>query len=97
MSETLRVIAVIPTDPAFDEAIAAGIADLVSATLAEEGCIAYDAFRSTAVPGVWVTIEEWRSQDDLDAHMQTPHIAKAFEVLGPAIAGEVGIHPLSPA
>jgi quinol monooxygenase YgiN len=96
VSETLRVIAVIPTDPAADEAIAAGVAELVAATLAEEGCIAYEAYRSTAVPGVWVTIEEWRNQADLDAHMQTPHIAKAFEVLGPALAGEVGIHPLSP-
>ena len=45
-------------------------------------------------PGVYVMIEHWRSQADLDAHMTAPHIAKAFEVLGGAIAGEVGIHPL---
>ena len=43
-----------------------------------------------------MTIESWRSQEDLDAHMTTPHIAKAFEVLGGAIDGEVAIHPLSP-
>ncbi len=95
MSE-LRVVATIPTKPEAAEAVRAGLAELVAATREEEGCIAYDAFESQAAPGVFVTIETWRDQADLDAHMTTPHIAKAFEVLGDALAGEVAIHPLSP-
>lgn len=94
MSE-LRVVATIPTDPAAGEAVRAGLAELVAATLAEEGCLAYEAYESTAQPGVFVTIETWRGQDDLDAHMQTPHIAKAFETLGGVLTGEVAIHPLT--
>jgi quinol monooxygenase YgiN len=93
---TLRVVATIPTDPEMGDAVRAGIAELVAATREEEGCVEYDAFESTATPGVFVTIETWRSQADLDAHMTTPHIAKAFEVLGGAIAGAVAVHPLSP-
>ena len=85
-----------PPNPETGDAVRAGLAELVAATRAEEGCLEYDAFESTATPGVFVTIEAWRSQEDLDAHMTTPHIAKAFEVLGGALAGEVAIHPLSP-
>lgn len=93
---TLRVVATIPTDPAASDAIRAGLAELVAATREEPGCLAYEAFESTAAPGTWVTIETWKSQADLDAHMTTPHIAKAFETLGPALQGEVAIHPLTP-
>ncbi len=81
MSE-LRVVATIPTDPSAAEAVRAGLAEPVAATLAEDGCLAYEAYESRRSPGVFVTIETWRGQDDLDAHMQTPHIAKAFETLG---------------
>ena len=94
MSE-LRVVATIPTDPEAGDAVRAGIAELVEATRAEDGCLSYEAFESTAQPGVYVTIESWRSQDDLDAHMTTPHIAKAFETLGDALPGEVAVHPLT--
>lgn len=93
---TLRVVATIPTNPEMGDAVRAGLAELVAATREEEGCVEYDAFESSATPGVFVTIEAWRSQEDLDAHMTTPHIAKAFEVLGGALAGDVAIHPLSP-
>ncbi len=93
---TLRVVATIPTNPEMGDAVRAGLAELVAATREEAGCVEYDAFESTATPGVFVTVEEWRSQEDLDAHMTTPHIAKAFEVLGGALAGEVAIHPLNP-
>ncbi len=94
--QALRVVATIPTDPEQGDAVRAGLAELVAATQAEEGCLAYDAFESSAAPGVFVTIESWRNQADLDAHMTTPHVAKAFEALGGAIAGDLAIHPLKP-
>ena len=96
MSEPVHVVAIIPTDPAQADAIRAGIAELVDATRAEDGCLSYEAHVSGSTPGVVVMVEQWRSQADLDAHMQTPHIAKAFEVLGPALTGEVAMHPLEP-
>lgn len=96
MSEELHVVALIPTKPESREAIVAGLAELVEATRGEEGCLDYVAYESAATPGMMVTVETWRSQADLDDHMTTPHIAKAFEVLGPALDGEVAIHPLKP-
>ena len=94
-ADALRVVATIPIDPAQASEAAAALATLAAATLKEEeGCYAYDVFESTMVPGTFVTVEAWRSQADMDAHMGTPHIGKAFEVLGPAIAGDIAIHPL---
>lgn len=92
----LHVVALVPIDPSRAEEARAALADLVAATRQEEGCLRYDAFESATAPGVFVTIEEWRAQADLDLHMTQPHIATAFEVLGPAIAGDVAIHPLTP-
>lgn len=95
-ADALRAVALIPTDPAHADAVRAGLAALVTATREEDGCLEYDAFESAAVPGTFVTVEAWTSQTDLDAHLQTPHVATAFETLGGALTGEVAIHPLKP-
>jgi len=94
--DALRVVATIPIDPARAAEAAAALATLATASREEEGCYAYDVFESAAAPGTFVTVEAWRSQADLDAHMGTTHIGAAFEVLGPAIAGDIAIHPLKP-
>lgn len=96
MSEHLRVVATIPTDPEQADAVRAGLRDLVAATQQEEGCVAYDCFESAAAPGTFVMVEQWAGQEALDAHMTAPHMAEAFKVLGPALAGDVAIHPLRP-
>ena len=93
-ADALRVVATIPIDPAHAAEAAAALATLAAASQEEEGCYEYEVFESATAPGTFVTVEAWRSQADLDAHMGTPHIGKAFEVLGPVIAGDIAIHPL---
>ena len=95
MSE-LQVVATIPVKPDAVEEVRAALATLVAATREEEGCLRYDAFESAAAPGTFVTVETWRAQADLDAHMASPHVAAAFGALGDNVAGEVAIHPLTP-
>ena len=89
---SLQVVATLPTNG--DPAAAEALSTLAAASREEEGCLRYDIFASASASGVFVTIEEWRSQEDLDAHMTTPHIGQAFEVVGPMLTGEVTIHPL---
>lgn len=91
---SLRVIATIPISADRVEDARAALRTLVAATRQEEGCLQYDLFESGAAAGVFVTVEEWSDQAALDAHMKSPHIGEAFAVLGGALAGEVGIHPL---
>ncbi len=97
MTEPLRVVATIPVTAESVDMVRAGLADLAATSLREEeGCLAYEAFESKSTPGTFVTIESWRSEDDLNAHMGAAHVAAAFETLGPALAGEIGIHMLDP-
>ena len=93
---SLRVVALIPIKPESTAEAAPALAELAAASRDDEGCLAYDVFESAAAPGTFVTVEEWTDQASLDAHMQQPHVGKAFEVAGPLLAGEVTIHPLTP-
>jgi len=92
----IDVVATIPIRPDAAEAARPHLLELAAATRAEEGCLSYALSESGAVPGLFVTVERWRGQSDLDAHMRTDHIARAFTALTPSLAGEVAIHPLQP-
>jgi quinol monooxygenase YgiN len=92
----LSVVAVLTAKQGQEDVVRQALSALVPPTLAEEGCLAYELFESGAAPGVFVTQERWRGQDDLDAHMQTAHVAQAFASAGEALAAAPGIHPLVP-
>ena len=92
----IDVVATIPIRPEAAESARPHLLELADATRAEEGCRSYSLFESRSAPGVFVTVERWREQSDVDAHMRSPHIAKAFAVLTELLAGEVAIHPLTP-
>ena len=92
----LHVVATIPVKPEFLDELRPVIATLAEKTRGEEGCLDYVAYESQSTPGVFVTVETWRAKDDLDAHMQTEHIATAQGALEGKGAGDIGIHPLSP-
>jgi quinol monooxygenase YgiN len=59
---------------------------LVAETRKEEGNVAYEYSRSHADPGRWRVFEEWASEDALNEHMASPHMA---EFMG--AAGDLGI------
>lgn len=67
---------------ALEPALAA-IADMVAASNAEEGCIAYAFTQDLLQPGVIHIVEKWKDEAALAAHFATPHMA-AF---GAAIGG----------
>lgn len=89
-------MATIPARADAVDEVRAALRELVAATQAEEGCHAYDLYESGAAAGTFVTLERWRSQADLDAHLGSEHVAAAFAAAGPLLAGEVAIHPLTP-
>ena len=95
MSE-LQVVATIPAKPEAVDGIREALKELVAATLAEDGCLAYDLFESASAPGTFVTVERWTDQAALDAHMAMPHVAAAFAAADGALSGDVAIHPLQP-
>ncbi|MEH3052711.1 MAG: putative quinol monooxygenase [Patulibacter minatonensis] len=92
----LHVVALITAKPGSEDLVAGALAGLASATREEEGCLAYDLSRSQADPTVFVTVERWRAQADLDAHLQTAHLAEALAAAGEHLAAPPAIHPLAP-
>ncbi len=92
----LNVVAVLKAKPGSETVLQEALAGLVEPTRAEDGCVSYKLFSSASDASTFITIERWRSQDDLDAHMQTAHIAHALQTAGEAIDGGPAIHPLTP-
>ncbi len=79
----LIVLAKAQVGAASMEAARHAIADMVAASNAEEGCIAYAFTEDVLHPGVLHIVEKWQDEAALAAHFATPHMA-AF---GAAIAG----------
>ena len=53
----------------------------------ESGCISYELYQQTGHRYVFQTIEQWLDQTAADAHLLTPHVAKAVAAAGPLFAG----------
>ena len=52
---------------------------LVAPTHAESGCILYALHRGADDPRRLAFVERWASREELDAHLQSPHVAKVLE------------------
>ncbi|MDQ3610343.1 MAG: antibiotic biosynthesis monooxygenase [Actinomycetota bacterium] len=81
MAEVIGVVDVVTADGKAEEVIAA-VEVCVAKPHAEEGCISYALHRDNADPNHLVLVERWRSQADLDAHLQSAHVADLFAVAG---------------
>jgi quinol monooxygenase YgiN len=92
----LRVVAVLPAKPGSEDIVRNALAALVAPTRAEAGCLSYELYESAAMPGTFFTVETWKAQSDLDAHMGTPHIAQVIATAGEHLDGPPQIHPLRP-
>lgn len=53
----------------------------------EPGCVSYELYQQTGHRHIFQTIEQWRDQAAADAHLLTPHVAKAVAAAGPLFAG----------
>jgi quinol monooxygenase YgiN len=74
----LVIAGVVKIDPAQrDEAVAAAVA-MMRETRREPGCLAYAFSADLEEEGSFRLFEEWESQDALDAHFASPHMA-AFQ------------------
>lgn len=92
----LQVVAVITARTGSEKRIEEALSALVEPTRAEDGCLSYQLFTSAADPATFVTVKTWRSQADLDARLQTPHIQQALSAAGDHLTQAPAIHPLSP-
>lgn len=68
--------------------------ELVEETRKEEGCIAYELFESNEDQTILTFIEEWTTQEALEAHFKSPHFVKIVPQLGDLMIkeGEVDLY-----
>ncbi len=64
-----------------DDAVAAAL-EVMRETAKEPGCISYTFSADLGDPGRFRIFEEWDSQEALDAHFRTPHMARFQKAVG---------------
>jgi quinol monooxygenase YgiN len=69
------VVATLQAKPGSEEAAQALLTETIEATHQEEGCITYALHVSKSDPAQFVIVERWESQEALEAHGATPHMA----------------------
>lgn len=71
------------------------LAAQVVPTRTEPGCLNYDFHVDAADPCCFVFYENWRRQDDLEAHLAMPHLAPLLSQLDRLLAKPVEIRHLT--
>ncbi len=74
----LRVVAHLTSKPETIAETRAALEGFVEPTRAEAGCILYELMQNNDDPADFTFVEEWESNETLDAHLESPHIS-AFE------------------
>lgn len=74
MLSPLILIARMRAKPGQQSRLRQELQQLVAPTRAELGCITYDLHESQTDPAEFMFYEVWKSQADLDAHFETPHM-----------------------
>jgi quinol monooxygenase YgiN len=71
-----------------EEELGRRMAALIAPTRIEAGCVDYDLFRSIEDSAVWMFLEVWRSQADLDAHVRSEHLQAFLRYKDDVITGK---------
>lgn len=77
---TVTVVAELTAIQAKEEALGSALRALLEPTHKEEGSIMYDLYRSTDQSGLYIIFAKWASQEALDKHLASPHIAEFRKV-----------------
>jgi quinol monooxygenase YgiN len=89
MSAPLTLVARMRAKPGQEARLRAELQRLVAPTHAEAGCLSYDLHISQSDPALFLFYETWRSQADLDAHFETPHLKALVKILPEMLDGEM--------
>lgn len=64
---------------------------LAEATRKEEGCVQYEMLQDLTNPAALVILEQWKSQENLDAHGKTEHFITLLPQIAQYAAKEIQI------
>ena len=75
MTEVLRAVARVRAVAGSEKTVRDALVAMVAPTREEEGCLDYRLHVVDDDPGLFYFVALWRSEADLDAHLEEPHIA----------------------
>lgn len=73
-SAPLTIVAQLKAKPGKEKELQQVLQALVAPTRAEQGVINYDMHVSNEDPGLFLFYENWRTKDEWDRHMKSPHL-----------------------
>ncbi len=91
MGQIVTVLALFKAKPGLEEEVRRELMALQGPTRSEEGCINYDLHRSKDDPSRFMFYENWKSQEDLDQHLQMPYLTAFREKAGELLAEPASI------
>jgi quinol monooxygenase YgiN len=91
MSELLTVIARMRAKAGQEAALRKELKGLVAPSRAEANCVQYDLHESNAEPGLFLFYETWKSEADLDAHFDRPHMTAFLAKVPDMVEGPIDI------
>ena len=77
----IHLVAEIKAFPDHIEQVTQLLTELLAPTREEEGCCQYELYLDEKIEGLFMFQEMWASQEALDKHLQSPHIAQCFSRL----------------
>ncbi|WP_394833475.1 antibiotic biosynthesis monooxygenase [Pendulispora rubella] len=83
MSSTLTVVAYLHAKPGQEKKLLDELVAMREPSLAEPGCISYQAYVEGRDPHRIAMIEEWKDRAALNAHFESPH----FQRFAPKLEG----------
>jgi quinol monooxygenase YgiN len=92
----LNVVAVIKAKEGREGVVGDALKSIIGPSRKDKGCNRYDLYVAEGAPGTFVTIEAWASQEDINEHMKSPHLAAGFTTVGDAFDGAPQIYLLNP-
>jgi quinol monooxygenase YgiN len=75
--QAVRVVARVVARPGKEDELRTLLRGLIEPTRRESGCVTYELLQNTTDPTDLTFVEEWSSEADLDAHLQSAHLRKA--------------------
>ena len=78
----LTCIAKITAQDAHKNTVKQELMKLLVPTRAEKGCVNYDMHVDNNADNIFIFHENWLTEADLDAHLESTHIKNCFDLIG---------------
>src|SRR4029077_15669337 len=87
----VTVFAIVKAKKGMEDAVGRELQALLAPTRVEKGCLNYDLHRSQTEPGSYRFYENWVCKEDLDRHLQSPHVRRFVDRADELLAEPVDI------